>query len=556
MKPASGTSPNTLPVIAGLLSLLFLVNAMAILSRNAGLYHDELWDFIPAVGMIHGSSLTGSQEIRIFHYPLPLVTGPYHGALKTWTVAPLLALLGTSPRAILSLNVLFGMIYMLALYWALLPVAGRWAWVVFATPFVDTNFLFNAPMDVGPSLLQFIFIGLAMGALVRYILNAQPKYYRMIWFFAGCTLAQKLTSFPIVIGCLAVALVLAGRQLWEAAKSRRVGRATLSWVIFPAILFLIPLLPHLIYFHKSGLTDLLTMTADSAHVPYFAGLSKNFEFFRGMFDGTDAYQRITLDSVSGSFPPILTIFGLTAMSGSLILYFLSSYGKSLGRAAAAGVCVWICSFLLYPAFRGLNRPWHYSILTPVFDAACILAAVYCFSFLADLCKRFAPLVHIAVAAGLAAGVIAGAAHGIDLLRRVESRQGVCLTSPALYDACRAMEAADMKMIYAVNYSMAWPIYVLSKGAIQTEDLTWSDLTPEKTEELLQKIRANPRAGLAYRFCGCKEGDAGWIQWLNRDPQIFEFIKRVESERAALSMETRSDRRKTDFVLIRRRDEAR
>ena len=196
-------------LIAGLLSLLFMLNAAGVLSRNIGLFHDELWDFIPAVGMIHAAPIAGWLEFRIFGYPLPLVSGPYQGALKAWVSAPLLMITGTTPRMLLAVNVLFAMVYLIALYWAILPIAGRkWAWLVFASPFVDTNFLITAPMDTGPSLFQYIFISLTLGVLFRYLSSSDMKYYRMIWFFTGCVLAQKLTSIPVVIAFIILTGIL------------------------------------------------------------------------------------------------------------------------------------------------------------------------------------------------------------------------------------------------------------------------------------------------------------------------------------------------------------
>ena len=86
-----------LPLAAAIVPLAVLLYASDILSKNVSLYYDALWDFIPAVGILHGDSIQASQEIRVFHRPVPLISGPYQGAMNARLLAPLLGLLGTSP---------------------------------------------------------------------------------------------------------------------------------------------------------------------------------------------------------------------------------------------------------------------------------------------------------------------------------------------------------------------------------------------------------------------------------------------------------------------------
>jgi len=413
-----------LPWLAGLLSLLFLLNAAGVLSKNIGVFHDELWDFIPAVGMIHASSLAGWLEFRIFGYPLPLVSGAYQGALKTWVSAPLLMIVGTSPGTILTVNVLFSMVYLTALYWAILPVAGRkWAWLVFALPFVDTNFLLTAPMDTGPSLFQYIFISLALGVLFRYLSSSDTKYYRMIWFFSGCVLAQKLTAIPVVIGFMILTGILSARRFWQAASPHRFWPAVKSFYIIPSLYFLVPMIPHLFYFYKRGFSALYVATADGVRGPYFPSLSQNFSFFRGMFDGANWYLRITLERIAVTPPPILALSMLPILASSLVLYLVSKEEKEYGKYAA--ICMALCSgsFLLYPLFRGLDRPWHFYILTPILIGGSIISLAHCLSSVAKRWKKCAGFVLILLAAGLVSNIAFGTTHGMEMLKQIESRKG-------------------------------------------------------------------------------------------------------------------------------------
>jgi hypothetical protein len=550
VKPKSDLFFTILPWTAALLSLLFLLGASGVLSKNIGVFHDELWDFIPAVGMINAASLAGWLEFRIFGYPLPLVSGPYQGALKTWVSAPLLMIAGTSPQTLLALNVLFSMLYLIALYWAISPVAGRkWAWLVFAAPFVDTNFLITAPMDAGPSLFQYIFISLTLGVLIRYLSSSDTKYYRMIWFFSGCVLAQKLTSIPVVIGFITLTVFLSSRRFRQAVDTQRIWPAIHSFYVIPGLYFLVPMIPHLFYFYKRGLSALHVATANGIRGPYFLSLSQNFSFFRSMFDGANWYLIITLEGIAATPPPILALSMLAVLASSIVLYLVSDMEKEKGKYSVACMALCIGSFLLYPVFRGLNRPWHFYILIPILIGGSIISIAHCHACVAKRRKGFAGFVLILFAAGFAANIVFGTTHGIQLLKRIESRKGACITSPALYDAFRAIHSAHLRKIYAVNYSLAFPIYVLSGGRIQVEDLYWADLTQQRMDEWFARLKSDPQIGIAYRYCRCREADPGWLSWLNREPQINEFIKRLEAERAALNVISIKDDRQTEFFII-------
>jgi hypothetical protein len=550
MNPASRLFSKLLPLLPGLLSLVFLLHAAGILSKDLGLTHDELWDFIPAVGMLHGDSLAGSQEVTILHRPVPLVTGPYQGALKTWVLGPLLVLSGTSPRMLLTLNVLFAMAYLAAVYWAILPIVGhKWAWIIFASPFVDTNFLLTGPMDYGPSLFQYIFIGLTMGGLFRYVSGSELKYLWLTGFFTGCILAQKLTALPFVISFVVLTAVFSCRHFVKAAASRGVFAAVGFFFVVPAVLFCLPLIPHLIYFYNTGFANLFSMTADGVYRPYFYALLQNFLFVRDMFGGTDWYQRITLHDIAATAFP--TILATVLIAVSLGIHFLFDREKKFGKYLMAGIALGACSFLLYPAFRGLDRPWHFYLMTPFVFTCCAIATSHCLSFLFGRFKKNAAIVPLLFSLGLAAAVALCTAHGLDVLSEIKIHKGACMWSPAIYEFYDAVKAENIRSIDVINYSIAYPLYVMSNASMQVEDMTWTKLTPEKLQEMFDKVRANPAAGIAYRYCRSREGDASYIQILNRDPEINEFLRKLDMERSSLRLVSRSDQRQTEFVLIHR-----
>jgi len=547
----SSTLYRLIPWASGLLCLLVLLYSMDVLSRSIGFSWDELWDYIPSVGLIQGDSLAGIQEIEVLGHYVPLVSGPYQGALKTWVVTPVISLFGTTPRSIRTLNVLFGMTYLLALYWALLPVVGKkWAWVVFMSPLLDTNFLLFAPMDYGPSLFQFIFISLALGALFRYLVNFELKYYRLVWFFIGCLLAQKLTAIPIAIGIIVITMAFTIRFLWKSAGQIRWPSVIKCYGIIPSLLLLVPMVPHLLYFYLSGFTHLFSMTADGVREPYFAALLGNILNFYPMFDGTGWYQRITLEVLDRP-PPVLFVSGLATMLASVAICLTLGCRKNLDMPAIASTGLFFLAFLLFPAFGGLNRPWHFFILTPLFAGGFIISIAVLLTCFENRWKNFAVWFQGGIVVCLISGAGISATHGFGILQEIESRKGVCITSPVITDVYENLRVANIRKIFGITYSIAYPIYVLSKGSIRVDELAWTDLTEEKIDEMLNMVKENSEVAIVYRSCGHKEESAKWIGWLNHEPQIFELIKRVDSEIPKLDIQIISDERAADFVLIKK-----
>lgn len=550
-KSDPGTLFRLVSWAAGLLCLLVLLYSMDVLGRSIGFSWDEIWDYVPSVGLIQGDSLAGTQEITILGHIVPLVSGPYQGALKTWVAAPIINLFGTSPQFIRTLNVLFGMTYLLALYWALLPVVGkRWAWVVFMSPLLDTNFLLFAPMDYGPSLFQFVFISLALGALFRYLVNFELKYYRLVWFFTGCLLAQKLTAIPIAVAIIFITMAFTIRFLWKSAGQIRWPSIIKSYGIIPSLLFLIPMVPHLIYFYLAGFANLFSMTADGVRDPYFAALLSNVISISTMFDGTRWYQHIALEALE-RFPPVLFISGLATMLASVAVCLTFGCRKELRLPAFASTGLFFLAFLLFPVFAGLNRPWHFFILTPLFACGFIISIAVLLTCFENRWKSFAAWFRWVIVVCLVSGAAISVAHGFEVLQKIENRKGVCITSPAITDVYENLRATDTRKIYGINYAIAYPVYVLSKGSIRADELAWTDLSKEKIDEMLGTVKENSDVAIVYRLCGHKEESAKWVSWLNHEPQVFDLIKQVDSELPSLDIQIIDGGRATEFVLIRK-----
>ncbi|HXT70247.1 MAG TPA: hypothetical protein VN700_10860 [Vicinamibacterales bacterium] len=553
LPPAGSFNSRLLFVGAALAAFLLLNHSARVIGSSVGQFQDSLWDYNPAVGMANGISIYEPQEISIGGRPVPLTTGSYQGATRTWTLVPLLKIFGTSPRTITTLNAVYAFAYLLALSWALVPAVGRrLAWLAFVVPFVDTNLLVTMPHEPGPSLTQYIFGALSIGALLRYVATGSTRHLLLTAFFEGALLAQKLTAIPLVIGFVVVTTLVSLPGLRRARLERGAADAISMRLILPVFVFLVPLFPHLLYLARAGTADLLSMT-DATRTPYFTALFQNFGYGIALFDGVDWYGRMTIDPAADSMklPPFLAWTAFALAGGSVLLGGFRQGWREHGRFVAVTAAVLTASFLAYPAFAGLNRPWHLYIMMPLVNAIGLMGLVHvALSAGAAIGRPRAAGIVAAVALAAASGL--GLVHGLTMVRRFDAMKGIGMTSPALYEIYQATDAAHPDRVVTLNYSLGSPLFVLSNARFRTHDLAWTALTATYQDELLDDVEKNESTAIVYRLCRDTRGDGDWIRWQNREPEIFDFIKRVEARAEKLSVTRVTDNRQTEFVLIRKR----
>jgi hypothetical protein len=138
-----------------------------------------------------------------------------------------------------------------------------------------------------------------------------------------------------------------------------------------------------------------------------------------------------------------------------------------------------------------------------------------------------------------------------VLRSIDTHEGACITSPAINDLYEAVSERQLTSVHAINYSMAYPLYVLARGDVSVSDLTWTTLSLPQIDDLVEQMSTDPRVGIVYRYCGGNDGDPKWIQWLNRAPDVSAFIARVKRQGTSLSVSRFTDHRHTEFVLVSR-----
>lgn len=491
----------------------------AVQTAGYAVYHDELWNHPAAVSLLAGKSWREGYEVKVFGLPLPVVSGPYQGSLKTYLLAPWLAVLGTSPAALRGIHCALGLGYLCALYWALRTVLSRRAAaLVFLLPLVDPNLTMSVPTDQGPFLLQNTLLAISLGASLRLAQRRELRWVLLALGSASLALADKLTGLP-----MAAALFALGMGLGVGVLGRQLKRWVLAGVVAIA-----PLLPHAAYFAVTGLTELEANVGAGmgGRNPYPTRLRQTVTEFSGDLAGGAVISR----SLAGEQPPphrplltplALALAGLGGMAALL----------RRPRAAEAGLAS-LCLALgvvVYAAVPGLTRPWHYLQLHPPL----VVAAIAGFAALTRLPspgRRWSQARRGAAALLLVAAAAWEAQRTLELLRFLAERQGAHMYSPGLYALHREVAGRRPQRLVCLNYSLCNPLYVLLAGRVEVVDLTWAELSTG-TEEYVRNLLSVPGTVMVYRQVAAAAGprQQEYFDWLNRTSDW--LLPRLEHDQA-------------------------
>ena len=527
------------------LSIIALSYAYVVQTQHIAVYHDELWNYPAAVALMRGESWLAHQEFSFFGYPVPLVSGPYQGALKSWFLAPILGSCGTSPFVLRGVNCVLGFAYLLSLFWALKGIVYRpLALSVFALPIVDPNFLFFVPTDTGPFLLQIIFMSLAIGAFNRAYLYKDGSFLLLATAMASLTLADKLTSLPFVL----VFFPLVAVWLWPY----RGQLLTLPRLCLLFLVSLLPLLPHSLYFFQHGFHDLFMMTTvDAGSIPPFSLRLQNIisGFFEYFFEGSALIHSFLAP------PSVPTVRSGLAMLGAILLLccpllFAVVRAQMAGRTQAReswkcllfSPCLFVGTLLAMPLFPGLFRPWHFFVLHPAF----ILSTVSLLAFVMEALNVKFQRWFLVLASGILAFLLVQSSLvSSRFFSLAQEQQGVNLTSLALYDLADVLQSQGTKKIVCLSYSLCNPLYVLSGGQLQIVDASWGDFSNDNTENFEQWLQ-QPDTVLIYRHAVRTPGmQESYHEWLNRGSSWLHKQKELSDR---LTMLTLKDRRGTEFGM--------
>lgn len=343
-------------VFAACVPVLVLYLLSAACSR-VGPSHDELWNLYssPLIGLAGATWIKTSLDLFGIH--IVLLSGPYHGAIKTTLFTPLLELT-RNIEVIRLANCLLLLTFITIYLWGSrrIAVSSRLnAFYAAICIFLVPPLYINAPFDNGQFIVPSLLFAIGLAATMRALSSGTPIYY-WVAYTAGCLcMYEKLTELNFAIPVCACSLYFLIR--------RRLGFKTVAAaVLLPVVIFS----PYLIYFlFEGGWSELMTVSA-SAKTTYATKLSIMIDYMPNNVFATGKSH--TLTSLFGDSPTFaaasFVVICATLLCIIALFYQIVRYGrKGFAGAIAAQTYLWLVfigAILLQSAVNGLNRPWHFS----------------------------------------------------------------------------------------------------------------------------------------------------------------------------------------------------
>ncbi|WP_347242810.1 hypothetical protein, partial [Thermogutta sp.] len=474
-----------------LLGMVPAIRATGVLVKNYSFYHDEIWNAPQAVSLLRGECWRRAYSLPVGRLALPVVSGPYQGAIKTYLLVPWIACFGTSPLSLRSANVALFAFFLAAMYWALRPVSRQLAALSLLLPWALPATTTFVPTDHGPFLVAWILIAMGLGFLARFATaHTEGALVSAVACFS-LLVTDKITNTPVaVVGITAVALLaLRTKQTKLLLRPATLGALAL------------PLLPWVIYFASNGFNELLANTAG----PSLPVMQRAARFFPSLFAAlTGRHEAVVL---TGKWPqhfslllfPFLVSIPLLMC---LVTLFRKVTASSLFWSLFTGALVGVFCFIAIP---GLTRPWHYLPFYPI---------LLFLSFFAVSRVPWKPLAALFFAAIVGLGVRDSVYHE-RVLSFLMSNPGTGYTSPALNQLLPKLRAHGVETVLCLNYSLCNPLFVLAGGKLQIIDATWWTEDPESWQRIVSLLSSRGRAAVWREILDAKQRNPQEIRWLNQ-----------------------------------------
>ena len=333
---------------------LFLVT---ISYSRLGPAHDEFWSLYssPVVGL--GGSWTRS-KIDLPGFPIVLLAGSYHGALKPNLFSPLLALTRNLDVIRFANSVL--MLVLIPIYlWGTKPIEVQpvlnklYAAI---TIFLIPSLYINAPLDTGQFIIPSLLMALAFSGAIHGQSDPKPLYYWVSYVAGLLIVYEKLTN-------LCFAIPICSYALYHLLRNRLSFKTVLVAGLLP-VLFAAP---YLYYFSGGGWTELSNNT-EAPESSYLAnmGIVLNGLVTRVIDFGNIDLPQSTLGDAVGCHAVAYVIALVIIVSGVLTLseLVINRAPSNLGTGTRALAYLWFVflgSILIQATADGLNRPWHFSL---------------------------------------------------------------------------------------------------------------------------------------------------------------------------------------------------
>jgi len=310
---------------------LFILGVVAVLAAAVtlagrsleipGLYYDEAVQARPALefatGEVRATALPGSQVTWLGNRPLPLMTQPYMGALKSQLLAGPLWLFGPDLRVLRAVTLGIALLGIAVLaFWARRVFGELTAWLGTVLLAFDPTILLLARHDWGSFSISLFLRGVVLLAGWRYWETRKPAALWLAAFALGLGFYNKI-DFVIFVAGAGIALALcAGREVIGLLRER-VGAFAGAALAF--VVGLGPLLLHV-----------RTVISHSTAFGYEGEASEKMQTIWTLLDGSHFYR---LMEHGGLFERLGGV--QNAPSGPFVIAFLFAAGFIVFRWATS-----------------------------------------------------------------------------------------------------------------------------------------------------------------------------------------------------------------------------
>ena len=373
-----------------------------------GVYYDEVIQAEPALWFLHAEptppEVPGARSVQVLGRPLPWMTQPYMGALKSLALVPVLAWTGPDTMALRAATLaiaLAGFCYAIAFTARCFDHATA---VLFGVLLAgDPSFVFTSRHDWGSFALGFLLRCAAALALVSGWRTRSASRLFLAGLCAGLAVYNKIdAAIPLAAAAAAALVAVPGLARELASRTRALG-AVLGGLLLGAA----PLLAH------AGPALRMTRIAARRTAEGRGDWAEKWSTFAAVLDGT-YFQRLM--RAGGSFDALAGVEDVVATPFPALL-----------AASALGLALW----LALAWRRGRRHPA---------QTFALLAALFTFAGIA-LTPRAVRIHHFLNAWPLPQLVVAVAAR--EGWRRLGSPAARGLIALALLAACLGAAHASL-----------------------------------------------------------------------------------------------------------------
>jgi hypothetical protein len=354
MKPQKNSSQIIdLTIILALiitLVLIFLIFQDLVITNPISPWHDELWNLYASTEFFnHTQNLwPGCNQgmcLSIMGYKFPVLSGSYHGIIKSFLFLPIVMLYKIELIRIANI-----VLYFFPLFYIIKQKKyfGKTGCELIAASYflLFIPLTFEAIFDQGQFIIPKLLFLIASIELVKEIQDHNPKRIVIIILLTTISLYEKLTNLPIAISIyISLGLILLNKDKKEIMKY-----GSLIGLIF---------IPYLIYFlynfNFKNLEQFHQLT-QAKNLDYFSNFSIIYESaIEFIFKQNYTLSSIFSKKINVRFPLVMLLIVVSCF----ILALVKSAKIQNKYSAIIVIFTPLLALLIYPFFDGLYRPWHF-----------------------------------------------------------------------------------------------------------------------------------------------------------------------------------------------------